>query len=460
LIDQRVNEKKKIALVILNPQYLTSWIDSGLAEYLSNSEFLEVDVFAHRDVADLIPKIANRDVIKIQTVKASAASTHLVAMNWVALRSKSSTFKFSLQRTFRSDYWFFPLRLGLIKGLRQTFHNLKTVLWNLRKKRLTVLYFFKPFRVFAFLRKRRLGKSQILPDEIRVGGYDWLIIPCHAIDELMTDYIAEAKEIGVKSLVAIDNWDNLTSKSVYVVKPDYITVMGGRCIEHARDIHEIDSSSVLPFGLPRFDAYRLHQQRNSVPMVKPKKRILYAGFSVAHSEKRVVDAIADHVEKKYGFESVEVHYRPHPIPIKRIDPYELRNKNTVLFNHGDLKRTRLPGMSSDFLDSMLQADVVIGAPTTLMLEAMLLGRPCVIDLTTDKFHRTTASNSAKHYVHMRDLLAIPGLKVGRTLEEVVSAIDELLMKNTDSTNYAISHLYNTADQPYAEQLLYFLTDQG
>ena len=454
------DSKVRIALVVLNRQYLISWFDTGTVDLLIDSGFCEVSVFAPQHVLDLLPTETKYKKFKIESIEASSAATHLVAMNWVSLRSKSSTFRFSLQRTFRSDYWFFAFRLGVVQGFKQTVLNAKTVLWNLRKKRLTVLYFFRPFRILAKRHRSKLGKMNVLPEGIRNGNFDWMFIPCHAIDELMTDYIAEAREIGLKSLVAIDNWDNLTSKSVYVVKPDYLTVMGRKCIEHAKNIHEIQKESVLTYGLPRFDAYRKYERSQPVIAQNPKKRVLYAGFSMAHSEKRVVDAIANHLDEKYGNGAVEVHYRPHPIPIPRIDKYEIANPNVVSNSHGSLPRTGMPTMDSSYISAMQLADVVVGAPTTLMLEAMLLGRPCVIDLTTDRYHRTTASNAAKHFVHMHDLLAVPGLDAGRTISEILSAVDVLLSKDVESVDYDIDHLYNTADALYGEQLLAFLTEQN
>jgi hypothetical protein len=454
------DSKIRVALVVLNRQYLISWFDSGTTDLLIDSGLCEVSVFAPQHVLDLLPTETKYKKFKIDSIEASSAATHLVAMNWVSLRSKSSTFRFSLQRTFRSDYWFFAFRLGIIQGFKQTVLNAKTVLWNLRKKRLTVLYFFRPFRILARRHRTKLGKMNVLPEGIRNGNFDWMFIPCHAIDELMTDYIAEARQIGLKSLVAIDNWDNLTSKSVYVVKPDYLTVMGSKCIEHAKNIHEIPRESVLTFGLPRFDAYRKYLRSNPTVVRTAPKRVLYAGFSMAHSEKRIVDAIANHLDEKFGAGVVEVHYRPHPIPIPRIDKYEIANPNVVSNSHGSLPRTGMPTMDNGYIAAMQEADVVVGAPTTLMLEAMLLGRPCVIDLTTDPFHRTTASNAAKHFVHMHDLLAVPGLDAGRTISEILSAVDVLLTKDVESVDYDIDHLYNTADALYGEQLLAFLTEQN
>ena len=454
-----VKSKKKIALVLLRNQFIMSWIDSGIVDNLINSEKFEVSVFAPLDVLELLPNDTEYEKIPIHSVSGSKAAKHLVAMNWVALRHKSSTFGFSLQRTFRSDYWFWSRRLGVIAGVKQTLRNARTISWNIRKKIFVVMYSLKPLRIFANMHKHKLGKSNMLPIQISQGIYEWLIMPSSAIDGITTDYIAESRNIGLKSIVAIDNWDNLTSKSVYVVIPDYITVMGDRCVEHANQIHGFKPQSVLTFGLPRFDAHRRHLGIGKQSNKKQKLRVLYAGFSLAHSEKRVVDAIANHLDAKFGSGSIEVHYRPHPIPIKRLDDYEITNENVFTFKHQNLLRTGLPAMDESFISAIDNADVVVGAPTTLMLEAMLLGRPCLIDLTTDPYHRTTASNAATHFLHMRDLLAVPDLHIGYTIDEILLGVDELLALDSDSVEYDVSHLYKTNDALYSEQLLAFLSSE-
>lgn len=457
MINQQGSKKQKIAIILLNKQYIISWIDSGLIDEIIKSGDFEIDVFAPKHVFDVLPKETVFHKFRINSTEPSKSATHLVALNWVALRSKSTTFRFSLQRTFRSDYWFFPIRLGLKAGLNQTVRNIKTIIWNLSKKRLTVLYFFAPMRIFGYRFKNNLGSGKILPNQIRENAYNWLIIPCNAIDELTTDYLAEAKNLKVKTIIAIDNWDNLTSKSVYVTKPDYLTVMGNRCVEHAQNIHDISPEQVLPFGIPRFDGYRSAMKSQLVNYkTKSKKSVLYAGFSVAHSEKRVVEAIANFLDEKYGPGAVEFVYRPHPIPIARIDPFELSNRNITTHNHGNLERTSLPGLSNGLIDSLISADVIIGAPTTLMLEAMILKRPCVIDLSNDGYHRTTASNSAKHFVHMKDLLSVDNLSIGQDIPSIIRYVDDLLNLEASQINYDMTHLFNVSDPLYKDQLLNFL----
>ena len=449
------DKRKRVALILLNKQYLISWVDSGNIDRMVDTGDFDISVFAPKQISELMPKQEKYKSFQIESIEPTNAATHLVAMNWVAMREKSSTFRFALQRTFRTDYWFWVYQLGLLSAVKQSFKNLKTVVWNTRKKHLTVLYFFRPFRVFGNRYQKALGKSSVLPLEIRNKELDWLIIPCNAIDELITDYISEAKQLGIQTLVAIDNWDNLTSKSVYVIKPDHLTVMGRLCVEHARRIHEIPEDQVHPFGLPRFDGYRRNLLEQPIARVKTRPQVLYAGFSMAHSEKRVVDAIANFLDAKYGTGEIEVVYRPHPIPIPRIDPYELTNLNISIHDHGNLERTSLPGLTNGLVDSLNSASVVVGAPTTLMLESMILGRPCVIDVTEDVFHRTNASNSAQNFVHMKDLLAVEQLKIGHTIDEVVKCVDELLSIGSKTTKYNMTHLYDVSAPLYIDQLMSF-----
>jgi hypothetical protein len=61
---------------------------------------------------------------------------------------------------------------------------------------------------------------------------------------------------------------------------------------------------------------------------------------------------------------------------------------------------------------------------------------------------------------MHDLLAVPRLDAGRSIPELLAAIDVLLAKDSESMDYDIGYLYNTADAPYGEQLLAFLSAQN
>lgn len=447
------NGKTRVALVLLNPQYIRSWVDTGLLRTLLDTGKIDVTVFAPQHVLDRWVDADQFETTIIESIEPTRAATNLVALSWVALRSRSSTFRFALERNFLSDYRLFPFRIGIKKGLIQFLRNTRTIAVNTKAKRKTVVYFFPPFRALSRRNSLKLENGKALPSQIVNGKFDWLVVPCNALDELMTDYLAHAKQIGLRSLLALDNWDNLTSKSAFVVQPDVVTVMGEKCVQYAMEIHDSDPKTVLPIGLPRFDVYRSLKKNGGAGKNSSKKQVLYAGFSLAHSEKRVVDALANYLDAKYGPGVVEVHYRPHPLGVPRIDDYEINNAHVVVTEHGELSRTGLPHMNDEFINALTEADVVVGAPTTLMLEAMLVGRPCVLDITSDKFHRTTAGNAARRYTHMKDLLAVSELARGETIEQLTVEVEKILDTDVAGINYEIGHLYNTAAVSYAEQLL-------
>ena len=445
-------DKKRIAIVLFNRQYIRSWIDTGLLRGLIDTGEFDITVFIPKHV---LIQWADADHYKtsvIESIEPTKAATNLVALSWVALRARSSTFRFSLERNFLSDYRLFPFRIGIKEGFFQFLRNLRTIGVNTRAKRKSVLYFFPLFRLKSRKNRQKLENGHALPSQIADGNFDWLVMPCNALDELMTDYLTHARQIKLRTILAIDNWDNLTSKSAFVVHPNLMTVMGAKCVEYAVEIHNSNPKTVLPIGLPRFDTYRTLWKNGGTTKRSSQKRVLYAGFSLAHSERRIVDALANFLDNQYGSGVIEVHYRPHPLAVPRIDNYEIKNPHVVVTEHGNLSRTGMPHMNEEFINALAEANVVVGAPTTLMLEAMLVGRPCVLDITSDKFHRTTAGNAAQRYTHMRDLLAVRDLARGETIDQLISAVNKILDAGTTSVSYEIEHLYDTGGPSYAEQL--------
>ena len=446
----------KVALVLLNPQYIRSWIDNGLIDELIEDNEIEVTIFAPQHVIERISEYTNVEKVLIDSIEPSFASTHLVAMNWIEKRKRSATFQFALKRTFCTDYKVIVFERGISDSLKQAKKNLKTILFNVSKKRLVIIYLFKPMRLIRRLLSRRLGTQQYLPEAIVSERFDWLFIPCNAIDEIITDYLSSAKKLGLKTLIAIDNWDNLTSKSVFVEQPDFLTVMGERCVEHAVDIHSIERFKVLPFGLPRFDAYRNGVLSNRKSKLDSTIEVLYAGFSLPHAEIAVVNYLWEGLKNHFPNHEIRFVYRPHPIPIPRIDGVKAVAPGVVTTQHGKLERTNMPKMDEDYLLSMLNADVVIGAPTTMVFEAMLLDRPCIIDGTSDQFHRTNAATAIQNFTHMKDLLTVANLPIANDVEEMLRLLVAMIEQKVQFVDFEMHHLYDKKQPSYSTQLKMFL----
>ena len=446
----------KLAIFLINKQFIRSWIDSGLIRHLEATGKFEVTVFAAKEIFPLLPTDGSISTTYLGEIEASRWTRHTVAMGYVKLAKRSRTFQFKLLRKFFPETLFIPRHGDLLFKSKWMYKSIRRLVGNTFDNWLTLFYFIPPIR---YCIKRYLdheANSFKLPAEIEKGNYDWLIIPAASGIGYVSDLLAGANSVGLKTLISIDNWDHFTGKSIYPVKPDYFTVMGNRDIQHAVDIHDCDPSQILPFGLPRFDFYRNINHICSGSKTLRKKRVLYLGFSLAHSEEYLVDLIAESIEQRFDAADIEIHYRPHPGPLPRFDNYKLRNPNIVVTEYGDISRTTMPEMDVDFLNELLCADVIVGPPTTLILEALLVGRVCVLDLTHDGFHRTTAGNSAKWHTHMQDLTVITNLPMAHSKEDLVQEIHKAIDQGKPCMHLGISHLYNLHEPLFREQLAAFL----
>jgi hypothetical protein len=448
--------KKRIAVLIINRQFIRSWIDTGLITKLAVSGSFDVSIFAPRDVYD---KISTKDEFKTENlgdVIVSKTTIHTIGMGLVNNRKLSETFDWKIKRQFLPQTYLFPKDGSAIFRAKWFFRSIRQIVGNTIDNRITILYLFKPAQILIRIYLRFLNEKLEIPAQIKAFNPDWLILPSASAHGITNDCIVGAKKIGLKTILAIDNWDHLTGKSTYPTKPDFFTVMGKRCIEHAVKIHDCDPAIVLPFGLPRFDIYREIKHLCTTKDRNSKFKILYCGFAMAHSEKFVVDSIADYFHQKYGTNSVEIHYRPHPGPSPRNDDYEIRNANVFVTKYEDLDRTAMPNMDEEFIKELLTSSVIVGAPTTLLIEAMLMKRPVVLDLIKDKYHRTSSGVISAKFTHILDLVEIDAIPRGETVSQLISEIELQIAKESDCAHYPVEHLYDTNDARYQHQLLEFL----
>lgn len=446
----------RVALFLRNRQFVRSWVDSGLVDTLTQTGDISITVYTASNVLDSLRPGAGYEIVDLGTPSSSTKSKHQLGIGYVISRRNSETFRFKLQRRFLPETRFFCQKGSLVFRFVWLLAALRMLLRNTWNSRIHIIYLFPPLRKALQIRLWFSREKQLLHPTIAAQNFEWLIIPADSASGYITDWIIGAREIGLKTLLAIDNWDHLTAKSIYIERPDFITVMGARCIEHAVNIHNFKPEQVLPFGLPRFDFYK--SSLKTLPRLShdSPKRIIYCGFSLAHSEIEIVNHLAKHFAASLKSGTLEIIYRPHPGPLKRFNhspPLDPRVKMTL---HGDLSRTTLPDMNQEFLDALASAKIVIGPPTSIVLEAMLIGRSCILDLTDDGYHRTTSAISARRHTHMLDLNYISNLPVANTLDQLISQVERLL-EGSDTLNYnGLSRICDFGHSLYSPQLANFL----
>jgi hypothetical protein len=299
--------------------------------------------------------------------------------------------------------------------------------------------------------KRLVHEVQVIPDYLLNRSLDYFIIPSSADDPSLYGLISQLKRVQIKTVLAIDNWDNLTSKSVFPFNPDYITVMGEPCKEHARIIHGIDVRNIWVLGLPKFEIFRNGNYR-TLDVAPREFTVLYLGFSLQHNEIEVLNSICDLLISEIGTGDFRLIYRPHPYALTRVPtPAKLNSIIEVeLVQENDLVQNGAPTYDGLYFRSMNIANLVIGPPTTMLLEAMLMGKKCVVDATDDQQHRTTSRVCHEKFLHIQDLQLINELDFVFTLPNFKKYITKGAYQ---PKIYELSKIINIENESYAEQLM-------
>ena len=82
----------RVALFLINRQFIRSWIESGLIERLEESGEFDFTIFAQTDVYQKLPDYITDKSISLGEIIPSRFSKHMVAMGMIEFASKSPTF--------------------------------------------------------------------------------------------------------------------------------------------------------------------------------------------------------------------------------------------------------------------------------------------------------------------------------------------------------------------------------
>lgn len=148
---------------------------------------------------------------------------------------------------------------------------------------------------------------------------DLVLIPNGGLDSNAHEVLSICRRLNFKTMLLIDNWDNLCSKSRFPVEPDYIGVWGNQAKGHAINLHKIEPSRIFLTGTPRFDGYQIYKKNKSLVGEKYADLIkfpyiLFAGCWPTFDEIGALEILNLLVEKyKHLLPSnCKILYRPHP----------------------------------------------------------------------------------------------------------------------------------------------------
>ena len=218
-----------------------------------------------------------------------------------------------------------------------------------------------------------------------------------------------------------DNWDNVFTKCLFESLPRTFWVWSEQQKSFLISNRAVSPQKIQILGSSRMRNSRLLESQKLAlrTSLSPNIKLAYLGQEAPHNETSDLRTILKscawanlHFGSKF-----EVHYRPHPTARPRsercIDATQLLKQEEFLgfaslIIHRDESLAPLRSIKNksnyDFLASM---NIVLGAPTTMLLEAVTIGLPTGVFLSDDKWHRSSSFQQWNHMPHfngMNDLV--------------------------------------------------------
>ena len=407
-----INEKKRIAIVIscnlFVRSYLTNDALDDIKENYDCSLIVSEDV-THRTQCD------SWQETRFFKSAPEASGLHYKIFNLLLWKNRNivSSFKFRLMRLF-------PAKLNLTfssdktlsqKAIRIPWRILVFCHGFLRK----LLYCFlssKPVFpwYFSFLTKR-LPKNESLEKAVREAAPDLLLFPSSAYDPEGNDLIPIARSLNIPVCFLVDNWDNLSSKTILWRKPDFIATWGDQSCEHAVHIQGFEKKQVFKLGTPRFDQYFMLRDTDSLPPLFDFSYILFVGTALASNEAEALAVLNDIIERHQElFAGVKVLYRPHPwrqgadsilgkgLKHVMIDP---QLQDAYASGRRDTDSV-MPDLA--YYPRLLQhTQFVMGGLTSMLIESLIFRKRFLALVHDDNELVSNQKNALHYFVHFKGL---------------------------------------------------------
>ena len=435
--------KTNLGLFIGSEFHARSLIESNVFNLLL--EKYKMTVFTTPDIKkNFIQNDALYSLIEIIINRklANLFALHL-KLGTIRYYKRSKSYRFRIQRYILGDYY--PNQNFSAKGL----WFLKIVFKSIG---ISFRYILSRKIIYLIVQKKYLKQiEQLLDDNIFDGSrFDLLLSWCQTTEPTALAPIVFGKKYGIPSMVVVDNWDNLSSKSIFPIEPDALVCFGSHSEEFARKIQQFKSTKIFAIGSARFEIYREH----ILGKLKIEKvDYLYAGSSIAMEDVEVLEilhnySISNGLDKKFR-------YRRHPYPQgPKINLAELRIKFSTI-NFEEIKSLESLAQTRD---SLLKSRILISMPTTFLLEGLLCGIPTILLSLKSTQIRTSSRMMLENLEHLTGIESVQGMQLANSSAELLELIEPTAQLSEIDYRSSIQNYISWPSTTFGNQLISAVQD--
>jgi hypothetical protein len=322
--------------------------------------------------------------------------------------------------------------------------------WARRTPRLIVALFRLPgFRrrtvLAAFERVLRaaeglLPRSKEIDQFLRAGAFDLVLITPLVDGPYQHDWLRSAQALGVPAALAVASWDNLTNKGVMFDRPDRTYVWNEIQRREAVELHGLDPDTVVAVGAHSFDHWFEWEPRTTraafcagVGLDPDQPFLLYvcsSGF-IAADERPIVARWLEALRADPELAHAGVLVRPHPVRGTIWAEHQLSGLPNVAVWPPEGADPDDESSRAVYYDSMWHAAAVVGANTTALIDAAIVGRQTFSVLLPE------LRGAQEQTLHFHYLLPENGgaLTVARSLDEHLAHLRAAVRSEPSETEW-------------------------
>ena len=304
----------------------------------------------------------------------------------------------------RKDIWVKPLilvreTLNLLSYIRRrddgTFFELQKrctpkITRNLLTSPIISIIFTKLpfFRLILKFLESIIPKSRNIIDFIKSQNYSTIVVvganwsSTYNNFSSEIDYIKAGKKLGIKTVMQVVSWDNLTARGLYHEVPDLFLVWNKQHSIEAKKIHSIPANNIFITGSPFMDKWFDEKNesilKSNLKLDAPYVTYLGSSQNITRDETMVVENLHKELKKN----NIDLVVRPHGANYEQFR--KLKDDINVIPKNGDLPDTK---ESKELMISTIKNSIAtIGINTTAMVDSLILGTKCFA-ITKPEFYK-------------------------------------------------------------------------
>lgn len=298
------------------------------------------------------------------------------------------------------------------------------------------------FGAFRFVRRlfRRLAASFIATSEFEALFLHYRPDLVFATD-VYTPYDVKlmrlAEKLGIPAVGMVRSWDNVTSKTFLVMQPEHMVAPTNLIRDELIRYGDVSPNRVLVSGIPHYERYLAEPRTprevffTKLGLDPRQKLILFTPPSEGYLRHDPVAPVVLRALEPLGVQ-VLVRFSL----VGKVDLGDYRPPKHVVFdrpeNSPDFLEVHMNRAADQHLaDSLYHADLVITWASTVIVDAVLFGKPVIL-VGFDAALRPYGESIQQYYDydHQRRIIEMKGVRFARSAEELVGHVRAYLADPT------------------------------